>query len=121
MGLLCALIISRPTWAVQASGQVDERQTARRGIITAWYAGWEIMRTILNLSNELAPKVRQLARQRRKALGAIVSRLTLRVLERMGGPEVRNGVPFFAAHPGAAEDGVLPDLELVNRLRDQDP
>ena len=79
------------------------------------------MRTTLNLSDEALVKVRQLAQQRRKTLGAVASELILRALEPEEAPAVRNGVPLFAAHPGATEEGAPPDLELVNRLRDQDP
>ena len=59
--------------------------------------------------------------QRHKTLGAIASELILRALEAEQVPAVRNGVPPFAAHPGATDEGTPPALELVNRLRDQDP
>ena len=80
------------------------------------------MRTTLNLSDEALVKVRQLAHQRRKTLGAVASELILRALEpEEDAPAVRNGVQLFIAHPGATDEGAPPDLELVNRLRDQDP
>ncbi|MYH29273.1 MAG: CopG family transcriptional regulator [Acidobacteria bacterium] len=79
------------------------------------------MRTTLNLSAEALAKVRQLARQRQKTLGAIASELILRALEHGEAPAVRNGVPVFAAEPDVIDEGAPPGLELVNRLRDQEP
>ena len=79
------------------------------------------MRTTLNLSTEALAKVRQLARQRHKTLGAIASELILRALEPEEAPAIRNGVPVFAAQQDATDEGAPPDVELVNRLRDQDP
>ena len=80
-----------------------------------------LMRTTLNLSAEALAKVRQLARQRRKTLGAVASESILRALEPEEVPAVRNGVPVFATQPDATGEGAPPDLELVNRLRDGDP
>ena len=60
--------------------------------------------------------VRQLAQQRGEPLGAIVSELIMKALRPEHAPAVRNGVPLFPAGPG-----VPPDLELVNRLRDEEP
>ncbi len=78
------------------------------------------MRTTLNLSIEPLAKVRQLARQRYKTLGAIASELILRAAEPEEAPAIRNGVPVFAAQQDA-DEGAPPNLELVNRLRDQAP
>ena len=81
------------------------------------------MRTTLNLSADALAAVRQLARQRGKTLGAIASELILQALRPSGAPLVRNGVPIFAAPPDARSDAAAaaPDLDLVNRLRDQAP
>ena len=79
------------------------------------------MRTTLNLSPEALAKVRQLAQQRHKTLGAIASELILRALESDESPKLRNGVPLFASHEGAAGEVASSDLELVNRLRDPEP
>ena len=80
------------------------------------------MRTTLNLSAEALTltKVRQLAQQRDKTLGAVASESILRALEPEEVPAVRNGVPVFATQPDATGEE-SPDLELVNRLRDGDP
>ena len=77
------------------------------------------MRTTLNLSADAVAAVRQLARQRGKTLGAVASDLILQALRPKETPAVRNGVPVFAASPAVASDAAAPDLELVNRLRDE--
>lgn len=79
------------------------------------------MRTTLNLSAEALVAVRQLARQRGRTLGAIASELILQALRPKDAAAVRNGVPVFAAPPDARSDAAVPDLELVNRLRDEEP
>ncbi len=79
------------------------------------------MRTTLNLSAEALARVRQLAQQRRKTLGAIASELILQALEPEEALDVRNGVPLFPVRAGHGQEGVAPDLDLVNRLRDQEP
>ena len=79
------------------------------------------MRTTLNLSADALAAVRQLARQRGKTLGTIASELILRALRPKDAPAARNGVPIFAAPPNAQPDAAAPDLELVNRLRDEAP
>lgn len=80
------------------------------------------MRTTLNLSAEALASVRQLAQQRDKTLGAVASELILKAIAPESAPEVRNGVPLFSAAGGVAGDQeAVPDIELVNRLRDQEP
>ena len=74
------------------------------------------MRTTLNISAEAMARVRQLAEQRGATLGAVVSELLLKALQPEDSPSVRNGVPLYPAHASATAD-----LELVNRLRDEDP
>ena len=79
------------------------------------------MRTTFNLSADALAAVRQLARQRGKTLGAIASELILQALRSKDAPAVRNGVPIFAVPPAARPDAAAPDLDLVNRLRDEAP
>ena len=74
------------------------------------------MRITLNISAEAMTKVQHLAKQRGASLGAVVSELVLKAPWPDGPPPVRNGVPLFPAHRSATAD-----LDLVNRLRDQDP
>ncbi len=75
----------------------------------------------MNLSTGALASVRQLAQQRGETLGAIASELILKALEPERVPGIRNGVPLFAAHADAGDEEVAPDIELVNRLRDQEP
>ena len=79
------------------------------------------MRTTLNLSADALAAVRQLARQRGRTLGAIASELILQALRPGDAAAIRNGVPIFAAPPNARSDAAAPDLDLVNRLRDEAP
>ena len=74
------------------------------------------MRTTLDISVEALAKVRQLAQQRAKPLGEVVSELIMEALEPKQAPAFRNGAPLFPAG-----SGVPPDLELINRLRDEEP
>ena len=78
------------------------------------------MRTTLNLSADALAAVRQLARQRGKTLGDVASQLILQALRSEEAPAVRNGVPIFAAPPDVRLDAAAPDLDLVNRLRDEE-
>ena len=79
------------------------------------------MRTTLNLDPEAIAKVRVLAAARGETLGAVASELILRTAEPKEGPRVRNGVPLFPADPRLPPGTPAPDLELVNRLRDEGP
>ena len=76
------------------------------------------MRTTLNLSTEALTKVRQLAQQRCETIGAVASELILRALEPESAPAVRNGAPIFPMDIETDYEGALPDLAVVNRLRD---
>lgn len=79
------------------------------------------MRTTLNLSGEAIAKVRQLAQQRRQPMGAVASELILQALEPREPPKVRNGVPLFSPQSRSRGKATTPDVELVNRLRDEQP
>ena len=76
------------------------------------------MRTTLNLSTEALTKVRQLAQQRCETIGAVASELILRALEPESAPKVRNGASIFPMDIETDYEGALPDLAVVNRLRD---
>ena len=80
------------------------------------------MRTTLNLAPEAIARVRQIAAQRGQTLGAVASELILRALEpRDETRNIRNGVPVFPPNPLLDPDTPAPDLDLVNRLRDEEP
>ena len=78
------------------------------------------MRTTLDLSAEALASVRLLARQRRESLGAVASELILKALESREASRTRNGVPLFPARSESKNQSAAPDLDLVNRLRDQE-
>ena len=79
------------------------------------------MRTTLNLAPEAIAKVRLLATQRQETLGAVASELILKALQPKDGPRVRNGVPIFNERVPGAEPLPATTLDLVNRLRDEEP
>lgn len=75
------------------------------------------MRTTLDIDDDIVLVARQLAQQRRDTLGRVISDLARRGLEPGSPRKTRNGVPLLVPKPGAAK----PSLELVNRLRDEEP
>ena len=75
----------------------------------------EVMRTTLELADDVLDAARALARQQGATLGQIVSELARRSLPPEASPVIRNGVPLFTPKRGA----VQPDLALVNRIRDE--
>lgn len=78
-----------------------------------WYAGG--MRTTLDLDDDVLEIAKQLAQQRGKTAGQVLSELARKALEPKSSPKRRNGVPLFAVKRGARK----PHLVLVNRLRDE--
>lgn len=79
------------------------------------------MRTTLNLDPEAIAAVRFLAARRQTTLGAVASELILKALEPREAPVVRNGVPLLRRPVPLPPGAPRPDLELVNRLRDEWP
>ncbi len=73
-----------------------------------------VVRTTLELDDDLANVAKQLASQRDMTMGQVVSELVRTALEPKAAPRMRNGVPLFTPKPGARK----PHLALVNRLRD---
>ncbi|MDE0624859.1 MAG: hypothetical protein OXH99_00535 [Bryobacterales bacterium] len=78
------------------------------------------MRTTLNLSAEAMAKVRLLAQQRDESPSAVASELILKALEPREVPRIKNGIPLFPTRLESKNQSAAPDLELVNRLRDQE-
>ena len=73
------------------------------------------MRTTLDLDEDVLQVAKQLALQRRKTAGKIISELVRQALEPKQPPRIRNGVQLFVPKAGAKK----PSLDLVNRLRDE--
>jgi hypothetical protein len=74
------------------------------------------MRTTLELDDDLLAAARELAREQGVTLGYVISDLARRSLRAKARPAVRNGFPLLVPKPGSAR----PNLELVNRLRDEE-
>ncbi len=74
-----------------------------------------IMRTTLDLDEDVLLVAKQLAAQRGKTAGQIVSELVRKALEPKKPPKTRNGVSLFSPKSGARK----PSLQMINRLRDE--
>ena len=72
------------------------------------------MRTTLNVDDDVLQVAKQLAAQRGKTAGQVLSELARQALEPKERPRMRNGVPLFQPRPGAEK----PSMALVNQLRD---
>ena len=74
------------------------------------------MRTTLELDDDLLTTAKQLARQQGVTLGQVISALARQSLAAKAPPKYRNGIRLLTPIPGAPR----PDLEFVNRLRDEE-
>jgi hypothetical protein len=74
------------------------------------------MRTTLELDDDLLAEARQLAKERGVSIGQIISDLARQSLASKAPIEMRNGIPLISRHP----DAPPADMELVNRLRDEE-
>ena len=75
-----------------------------------------MVRTTLDIDDDLVQVARELARQQHTTMGQVVSDLIRKGMAPPSRPTTRNGVPLFTPKPGAEK----PTLELVNRLRDSE-
>ncbi len=77
------------------------------------------MRTTLAIDDDVLSAAKHLAERERKSLGEVISALARHGLNRgtRSARPVRNGVPLLATR----EHGTRVTLELVNRLRDEQP
>lgn len=73
------------------------------------------MRTTLDIDDDVLQAARELAENRRKTTGQVISDLARQALAPSGRKAVRNGVPLLPRRRGGAK----PTMELVNRLRDE--
>ena len=74
-----------------------------------------LMRTTLDIDEDVLQAVKEIASNRRSTAGHILSELARRALEPSPQPQVRNGVPLLPRRPAGSPK---PTLDLVNRLRD---
>jgi hypothetical protein len=74
-----------------------------------------IMRTTLNIDDDVLQAAKEIGELRRKTAGQVLSELARKALEPARTVRVRNGVPLLPRRrPGAA----IPTMKLVNELRD---
>jgi hypothetical protein len=73
------------------------------------------VRTTLDIDDDVLQAARELAENRRKTTGQVLSDLARQALAPSGRKTVRNGVPLLSRRRG----GPKPTMELVNRLRDE--
>jgi hypothetical protein len=76
----------------------------------------EVMRTTLDIDDDILTAVKELAASRDSTAGKVLSDLARQALKPRGRRTVRNGVPLL---PPAPPGSPKPTLELVNRLRDE--
>jgi hypothetical protein len=75
------------------------------------------VRTTLDIDDDVLQAARELAENRRKTTGKVLSDLARQALEPVGRRAVRNGVPLLARRRRGSPK---PTMELVNRLRDEE-
>jgi hypothetical protein len=74
-----------------------------------------IMRTTLDVEEDVLLAAKEIARQQRLSIGKVLSNLCRQALTRQRTGSTRNGVPLFPIQKKAG----AATLELVNRLRDE--
>jgi hypothetical protein len=75
-----------------------------------------VMRTTVDIEDDLLQAARELAENRGQTLGKVLSDLVRRALEGQTRARVRNGVPLLPRRPRGSPK---PTMDLVNRLRDE--
>jgi hypothetical protein len=80
------------------------------------YDGQVVVRTSLEIDDDLLQIARQLARQRGMTIGQVISQLVRKAMEPKSAPRKRNGALLFDLKPGPRKPG----MALVNRLRDEE-
>lgn len=75
------------------------------------------MRTTLDIDEDVLLAAKEIARQRGKTLGQLLSDLARDSLTRKSPVSKKHGLPLF---PVQADAGIV-TLELVNQLRDESP
>jgi hypothetical protein len=76
----------------------------------------EGLRRTLELDDDLHRAAKQLARQQGVTLGQVISNLVRQALAAAAPRKVRNGIQLLVPKAGATR----PDIEFVNRLRDEE-
>jgi hypothetical protein len=76
----------------------------------------EGVRTTLDIDDDVLQAAKELAGNRRKTTGKVLSDLARQALEPRGRQPMRNGVRLLARRP---QGRPKPTMDLVNRLRDE--
>lgn len=74
------------------------------------------MRTTIDVEDDVLLAAKEIARQRKKSVGKVLSELAREALTQKGQIEEQDGLPLFPIRPNARPV----TMELVNRLRDED-
>ena len=74
------------------------------------------MRTTLEIDDDVVSEAKILARQKGVSLGRVISELVRQTLTSPMPAKYRNGIRLLTPKPGAPRA----DMELVNRLRDEE-
>jgi gamma-glutamyl:cysteine ligase YbdK (ATP-grasp superfamily) len=77
----------------------------------------EIVRTTIDLEEDVLLAAKEIAKQRGNTLGQVLSDLVRQALTRRASVSKKHGLPLFPVQPNA---GIVTP-ELVNRLRDEEP
>ena len=75
-----------------------------------------MMRTTLDLDDDVLQTAKELASARGTTAGRVVSELLRKALTAPAPSRIRNGVPLLPRRPATSP---RPTMELVNRLRDE--
>jgi hypothetical protein len=75
-----------------------------------------LMRTTLDIDEDVLQAAKELAASRRRTAGQVISELARKGLEPAHRSRVRNGVPVLPRRPPASP---RPTMKLVNELRDE--
>ena len=76
-----------------------------------------IIRTTLDLEEDVLLAAKEIARQRGITVGKVMSDLARQALMREASGDTKNGLPIFPIQPEAK----IVTMELVNQLRDDTP
>jgi hypothetical protein len=74
------------------------------------------VRTTLDIDDDVLQAARELAENRRKTVGQVITDLARQALAPSGRRAVRNGVPLLSRRRRGSPK---PTMDLVNRLRDE--
>ena len=77
--------------------------------------GERIMRTTLNIDEDVLLAAKEIAKQRGVTVGEVMSELVRQALTHEATTTTRNNLPIFPIQP----DAEIVTLELVNQLRDE--